>query len=266
MTAYLGFYDPPFAQAANDAFWACLRDHALALGLSAPRALDRTTPYREIWDDPELAFAQTCGLPLVAALAGRVRLLATPVYDFPGCAGASYSSLIVVRTDAPFATLADLKGRRAAINARDSHSGYVALHHTVASLAPTGGFFVAQIETGGHLDSLRAVAEQRADVCACDCVTFGLVARHRPEWIAGLRVLARSEAAPAPPFVTRGHASDAEVELWRKALRRTFADPQSAAPRAFLGLSGIEAIPLAAYDRIAAMAELVGGLGRREIS
>lgn len=258
MTAYLGFYDPGFAHAANDALWAILRDHAQGLGLSAPQTLDRHTDYRQIWQDPDLAFAQTCGLPLITTLAGRVRLLATPVYDAAGCDGPRYSSAIVVRAANPFTTLADLRGRRAAINGRNSQSGYVALHHAVA--APSDGlpFFAEEIETGAHLESLRAVAEGRADVCACDCVTFGLVERHRPQWIEGLQVIARSEMAPAPPFVTRGSATDADVELWREALRRCIDDPRSAAPRAFLGLRGIEILPLAAYDRIEDMATRAG--------
>jgi ABC-type phosphate/phosphonate transport system substrate-binding protein len=258
MTAYLGFYDPDFAHAANDGLWAVLSDHARSLGLAPPRHLDRTTDYRRIWQDPGLDLAQTCGLPLVTALAGKVRLLATPVYDFPGCDGPLYSSSIVVRADAPFATRADLRGCRAAINSRDSQSGYVALHHAVAHLADSAPFFAAEIETGGHLESLRAVAQGRADVCACDCVTFGLIERHRPDWIDGLRVIARSEMAPAPPLVTRSSATDAEVELWREALRRCIDDPRSAPPRAFLGLSAIEILPLAAYGRIDEMADAAG--------
>jgi ABC-type phosphate/phosphonate transport system substrate-binding protein len=258
MTAYLGFYDPDFAHAANDALWAILRDHARNLGLPAPETLDRVSDYRQIWQEPDLAFAQTCGLPLITALAGKVRLLATPVYDFPGCEGPRYSSLIIVRADAPYAAIADLRGSRAAFNARDSQSGTVALHHTIAASAGGKAFFVEEIETGAHLESLRAVAEGRADVCACDCVTFGLVARHRPEWIDGLRVITRSEMAPAPPFVTHGSATNEEVELWREVLRRCIDDPRSAAPRAFLGLRRIEILPLAAYDRIKEMAETAG--------
>jgi ABC-type phosphate/phosphonate transport system substrate-binding protein len=258
MTAYLGFYDPDFAHAANDTLWAILRDHARDLGLPAPETLDRISDYRQTWQDPDLAFAQTCGLPLITALAGKVRLLATPVYDFAGCEGPRYSSLIIVRAEAPYATVGDLRGSRAAFNARDSQSGTVALHHTIAASAAGKTFFAEEIETGAHLESLRAVAEGRADVCACDCVTFGLVECHRPEWIEGLRVLARSAMAPAPPFITRDSATDADVEHWREALRRCIDDPRSAAPRAFLGFRAIEILPLAAYDRIEEMAETAG--------
>jgi ABC-type phosphate/phosphonate transport system substrate-binding protein len=258
MIAYLGFYDPHFAQGANDALWAILRDHARSLGLPAPQAHDRISNYRLIWRDPDLAFAQTCGLPLITSLAGKVRLLATPVYDFPGCEGPLYSSFIIVRADAPYAAVADLRDSRAAYNARDSQSGYVALHHTVAAPADGTAFFADEIETGAHLVSLRSVAEGQADVCACDCVTFGLVERHRPDWIEGLRVLTRSEMAPAPPFITKASATDVEVELWREALCRCIDDPRSAVPRNLLGFWGIEILPVTAYDRIEEMVQDVG--------
>lgn len=253
MTAYLGHYDPPFARQANDALWRILYTHAAALGLSAPEFLDRQRGYQAIWSDPDLAFAQVCGLPLTTTLQGRVRLLAAPVYDFPGCDGSSYRSVIVVRKAAPYAALADLAGAIVAINASDSHSGHTALHHAVADLAKGRRFFGPQVETGAHVASLRAVKAGTADACACDCVTFGLIARHRPDRLAGLRVLAQTEAAPAPPYVTRSTASDQDVAHWREALCRTFADPRSAAARATLGLQGLTFPTLAKYRRITEM-------------
>ena len=177
-----------------------------------------------------------------------------------------YRSLIVVRAGAGFAGLEALCGRRAAINARDSHSGCNALAHTVAPLATAGGFFSGHVVTGAHVASLAAVRAGRADVCACDCVTFGLIARHSPASLAGLAVLGETAAAPAPPFITRGAASDAEVALWREALSRGLADPHSAGPRAFLGLAGVTVLDLAAYDRIGDMMTDLAVLGPLEES
>ncbi len=253
MPAYLGLYDPPFAMHANAALWRVLREHALALGLTAPEFLDRDRDYRAIWSDPDLAFAQVCGLPLTTSLLGRVRLLATPIYDFPGCEGAGYRSFVVVREAAAYAGMSDLAGARIAINSPDSHSGATALRHLIAPLANGKPFFAAPVETGAHVESLKAVGTGTADACACDCITWGLIARHQPEALAGLRVLAETATAPAPPFVTGGSASDQDVDGWREALGRAFADPRSAAARAVLGLSGFTVQPLATYDRITEM-------------
>ena len=252
MVAYLGHYDPPFAQAANDALWRVLSGHALELGISAPGPLERGRDQHAVWADPALAFAQICGLPLTTSLAGRVRLLAAPLYAFPGCDGANYRSFVVVRNLSKFVQLSDLEGAQVAVNSLDSHSGHTALRHAVAPLAKGRRYFGGQILTGAHVESLKAVGAGSADACACDCVTFGLIALHRPEWLAGLRVLAETEAAPVPPFITRGAASDREVQAWREALRRTFADPRSADARAALGLLGI-ALPAPDYRRIGEM-------------
>jgi ABC-type phosphate/phosphonate transport system substrate-binding protein len=259
-------YDPPFAQAANDALWQIVAGHARSLGLAAAPTLERARPYRAVWEDAGLDLAQTCGLPLVSRLKDRVRLVATPRYAFRGCEGAEYRSLIVVPAGAGFAGLEALQGRRAAINARDSHSGCNALAHTVAPLAAGGRFFSSHLVTGAHVASLAAVREGRADVCACDCVTFGLIARHAPASLAGLAVLGETVAAPAPPFITRGDSSDAEVALWRAALARSLADPQSEGPCAFLGLAGVSVLDLAAYDRIGDMITDLAVLGPLEES
>lgn len=261
MVAYLGLYDAPFVRDANDALWHVLRGHAAALGLSAPETLDRNQDYQAIWADPALAFAQICGLPLTTTLRGRVRLIATPIYAFPGCDGASYRSFIVVRKAAGYTQLLDLAGARVAINSLDSHSGYTALRHAVAPLARGRRYFGPQIVTGAHVESLKAVSAGTADACACDCVTYGLIARHHPEALADLRILAQSETAPAPPYVTAGTASDHAVEAWREALARSFADPQSAAPRAALGLQAFTIAPLSAYRRIGEMAAVADAAG-----
>lgn len=264
MIAALGMYDPPFADWANDTWWQNLAGHARALGLSAAPALERGRPYREVWEDPGLGFAQTCGMPFVTRLKDRVRLVASPCYAFPGCQGAQYRSLIVVRAGAGFAGLDELAGTRAAINAHDSHSGCNALAHAVAPLATAGLFFSGHIITNAHAASLAAVRDGRADVCACDCVTFGLIARHAPDSLVGLAVMDETAPAPAPPFITRGDASDAEVTGWREALARSLTDPQSAAAREFLGLCGVEVLANAAYARIGEMMTDLAVLGPLE--
>jgi ABC-type phosphate/phosphonate transport system substrate-binding protein len=266
VTAALGMYDPPFAQWANDAWWQNLAGHARALGLCAAPSLERARPYREVWEDRELELAQTCGLPLVTRLKNMVRLVASPCYDFAGCQGPQYRSLIVVRAEAEFFGLEGLRGKRVAINSRDSHSGCNALAHAVSQRAQGGMFFSGHIVTRAHLTSLASVRERRADACACDCVTFGLIARHAPASLQGLSVIGETEAAPAPPFITQGDASDAELAGWREALARSLADPQSAAAREFLGLAGMEVLTEAAYGRIGEMMTDLAVLGPLEES
>ncbi len=249
--ASLPMYDLPELRAATDAWWAGLAQAMGRAGLSeVPQALTRGLGLEELWRDPRLLLSQTCGYPLIHAMKRVLRVVATPVYDAPGCEGADYRSLILVRADDPARSLADLRGRRGAVNGPASHSGYNALRSVVAAIAGGAAFFSTVIETGGHLASAEAMAEGRADVAAIDCVTYALVARHRPAAVAGLRVLGRSEKAPGLPYVTRAGADGETLARLRDALAEAFADPSLAGAREALLLKGHEVLPPDAYERI----------------
>lgn len=249
-------YDWPELRAETDRLWQALRDALGRSRLAAPETLTRERPEADLWRDPDLLFAQTCGYPYATALRGTVRLVATPVYHFDGCAGPTYRSAIVVHSDDTAESLADLRGRRAAYNAADSQSGYSAFRAAIAPLANEAPFFAGTVETGGHLASMMAVATGAADCAAIDCVCLGLARRVRPDLTDRLRVLAWSDPAPALPFVTAARRSDREVERLREGLETVLADPALSQTRAVLGLRGIEILPDDAYDAILAMARM----------
>lgn len=251
MRASLPMYDLPGLAAATDAWWAGLAAAFRAEGLEAvPERLTREADHTALWTAPDLFFSQTCGYPLTHGLAGRVSLVATPVYDVPGCAGGQYRSEILVRADDPAAGLADLKGRRAAVNAADSQSGWHALRHAVSTLTEEGRFFGAMKLTGGHRASALAVAQGAADVCAIDCVTWALLRRVQPELTEQLRVLSSSAAAPALPYITRLDVSTDDLRRLRAGLARAAEDPRLAEARAALLLADVVLLPLETYDRI----------------
>lgn len=247
--ANLGMYDPPWLHEATDALWACLRDALAARGWrDVPSALDRTRPLGAIWRDPALLVGQTCGYPLMTQLGDAVTVIGAPVYDLPGCEGPRHCSVIVVRGEAPFATLADLRGARAAMNGPDSNSGMNLFRHAIAPLARDGRFFGAVVETGGHLLSMASVRRGETDVAAIDCVTFGLAARHRPELTTGLRILARTASGPALPFITRGGAGTDEVDALRAALNAALLAEETDPRVAGLGLTRVEPAGPADYQ------------------
>lgn len=246
MIASLGMYDMPFVSADNDAIWASVA----ARVDGAPARLDRSRPLRDIWRASDLLLAQTCGWPLVTELAGVVQLVATPIYEFPGCDGPRYRSWIVVGAGSPATTVAELRGGRAAINGLDSNSGMNFLRAAVAPLTGQSPFFGSVTVTGGHLASLAAVAAGDADAAAIDCVTYGLVARHRPDLLAGTRILASTPGSAGLPLVTAAATSPAAVATLRTALRRMLADPATEAARAALGWIGLAELTEADYRPI----------------
>ncbi len=252
--AALPMYDLPEVARATDALWAVLARRLRAAGVEdVPDRLERGSDPRQVWASPDLLFAQTCGFPLTHAFAGRLALVATPCYAAEGCEGPTYRSRIVVRADDPRSDFAQFAGAVAAINSEDSHSGCNMLRWRVAREARRPFFGKAE-RTGSHLASLDALRSGRADIAAIDCVTFALLGRHRPDAVAGIRVLEDTPRAPALPFVTAAGASAREVSLLRAAVMETVRDPALAPVRAELLLVGAEILPLARYEAIRTLA------------
>ncbi|TFF17203.1 phosphate ABC transporter substrate-binding protein [Jiella endophytica] len=246
--ASIAMYDMPWVRRANDALWAGVAARLRAAGMAGvPETLDRSRPLAEIWRDPALLLAQTCGYPLMTALEGVVRPVAAPVYRWPGCEGATHRSVIVVAEASSVRALADLRGGRAAVNGFDSNSGMNLFRQALTPLEKDGRFFREVTVTGSHLASLDRVAKGEADVAAIDCVTFGLAARHRPELVAGVRVIGETATSPSLPFVTRAGASDEEIAVLREALSEAIADPALGEAVAALGLTSVEPVRLEDY-------------------
>ena len=180
---------------ARVADWLSARGDTLAI-------VESDEPLERFWLRDDLLLSQTCGYPLVHALAGRVRLIATPDFDIDGCAVGNYHSVLVTGTHLTATSLEACRGLRAAYNADDSNSGMNLFRHAVAPLAEGRPFFSSVLKTGGHLASLRALAIDRtADVAAVDCVTFAFVREHLPELAGGVREIGITASAPGLPFI-----------------------------------------------------------------
>ena len=245
--ASLPMYDLPELRPHTDALWQVLRGLLGADGLNAPDRLRHPVELDRHWRDPRLLLSQSCGYPLLC-LPPRVRVVATPCYDAPGCAGASYRSAVVVRQDDPIATLEALRHKRCALNGRDSNSGMNLLRALLAPLANKQPFFARVIETGSHVASLDAVAGGRADVAAIDCVTWALLRRHRPSAVAGLRVLDWTAACPGLPLVTA--ADDRGRDALRRARGLAMREPFLVEHRRALLIDGMEVLAEDAYAAV----------------
>ncbi len=260
-------YDPPGLRWATDAFWQLLSEAMGAEGVpDVPEHLTRPTDFQAFWRDPALLFGQTCGYPLVTTLAGKVRVVATPVYAAPGCRGHLYCSHIIVRANEPRESLSDFLSGRAAINGWESHSGMNALRHSFAPLSlGQEGCFSEVLVSGGHRNSMTMVAEGEADLAAVDCVTYALITASEPDLAGGLRVLTSSRLAPGLPFVTHGGADDALIARLRAALRSALAEPAGAEAREALLLSGVVDTNEDDYDAILDMEREAAALGYAEL-
>ena len=237
--AGLTMYDLEPVRAATDAWWTGLAKACRKEGLAdVPDHLWRGEAREDLWRAPNLLLSQTCGYPLLKHFTDDLTLLATPLYDTPGCHGPTYRSRIVVRDDSQAERLEDLRGGICAINDWDSQSGMNVLRHTIAPLAKDGRFFSEVKVAGKHHLSIAMIARGEADVAAIDCVTHGLMTRHEPHALAGTRVLMETDAAPALPYVTGAGTSSLDRQRLRAALFRAIADPDLAAVRTALLIKG----------------------------
>ncbi|MER2510715.1 MAG: PhnD/SsuA/transferrin family substrate-binding protein [Amaricoccus sp.] len=199
MIALLSMYDWPEVAAETDAAWVAIRDGLRAEGVAAPETLTRGADLWAAWRDPALVFGQTCGLPLVRGLT-EVEVIGAIDYGLPGCPPGFYRSALVTRADDPRETLSAFRGARAAVNGRDSQSGYGALLAAVAPYAEAAGFFGAARVTGSHRASVIAVAAGEADIAAIDCVSWRLAERFEPT-AGALRVSGLTEPTPGLPLI-----------------------------------------------------------------
>jgi ABC-type phosphate/phosphonate transport system substrate-binding protein len=238
--AQLPMYDPPEVRAANDALWRAVAARLRRAGLAdVPAGLSRHFDRHETWRNDGLLLGQSCGYPAITGFKDRLRIIATPIYDAPGCEGMAHRSFILVPAASRAQSLADLRGKRFALNSWDSNSGMNLARLAFAPLASKGRFFGEILETGSHAGSLTLIAGGGADAAAIDCVTYALLARGRPALAARTRVLAETAPGPSLPFVTSRETPRATVAMLREALASAVADPALEAPRQALFLAAV---------------------------
>lgn len=238
MIVSLPMYDWPEIREATDTWWRGLSRH---LGVSIN--LDRNPDHFAAWRRDDLYFSQTCGYPFTHEFKGLLKYIGTPHYAVPGCAGANYCSFIFARISQP---LELFRASVAAVNNPDSMSGMLALKLVFGPLAKGGRFFTSAIESSSHVNSMLAVRDGKADVCAIDAVCVAMAKRYRPDYLEGLVEIARSPSVPSLPYVTRC----GNIEDIRRALIEAFGDEDLQEARDQLFLSGQSVLRPTAYERI----------------
>ncbi|KAI0449465.1 ABC-type phosphate/phosphonate transport system, periplasmic component [Xylaria acuta] len=176
-----------------------------------------------LWRHPSLLFSQTCFGPMELGLARHVQVVGQQDYsDAEGGRAEFYSSAIVARRNTadvpapsdgkPNLPLKDLRGKRLAYNSTDSMSGLLSLERDLASLNEDLSIFSERLESGGHRNSVIAVAEESADVAAVDCLTWHLAQRFEPA-ASGLAVVGWTSHRRGLPFIVSRHIAPPIIQL-----------------------------------------------------
>jgi ABC-type phosphate/phosphonate transport system substrate-binding protein len=216
-----------------EAAWASLIAHvAEEAGASfAYTPYPAPQPLEHLWRRPDLGCVFMCGYPIALRIA-QVTPLAAPIPDASWAKGrAVYRSDLIVRKNAPWQTLEETFDGRVGWTVDHSHSGFNALRHHLLPYRTTTRPQVYR-EAAGNLVTARRILDEvlagGIDIGPLDGYWHMLIARWKPELTAGIRVLASTEVAPMPAFVT---AKDADPDLVRR-LRAAFA---AAATRPWFG-------------------------------
>jgi ABC-type phosphate/phosphonate transport system substrate-binding protein len=261
-TASLPMYNLPEMAPQNAAFWKALSKEITSVKFAnAPVELALSRPAVPDAIGKEVLFSQACGYPLQTIYRGQFALLAAPTYNFPGCGAATHRAFIIVRRDASYKTVEDLRAARFALNSRHSNSGMNLPRIMLARLGATAPFFGSVVETGSHTESIRRVAAGDLDAASIDCVTYGFFGDYRGEEMSGLRVLAETPDSPAIPFVTSVATPPEQIDALRAALLRMANDPGHKSVLRGLRIETITPVDLADYERIMAYEREAADLG-----
>lgn len=263
--AALPWYDFVELREHTDAWWAGIRGHLREAGLDgAPDGLLRGD-HLVGWRRSDLLLSQACGYDVLYDHADALVPFATPCYAAEGCEGPRYRSYVVVRADRPWRSFEDLRGTRVAINQASSHSGTNAMRPQAAQLQQDGAFFGRVVETGAHVRSLQLVHLGDVDAACVDAVVLALLRRVRPDAVRGLRAVACTRTALAPPYVTSSGTPPERVAMLQAALKAAIADPALLAAREALLIRDFAFFPTASYAELEEFEEPAMAAGYREL-
>jgi ABC-type phosphate/phosphonate transport system substrate-binding protein len=181
-------------------------------------------PLAALWSRRDLGCAFMCGFPFAHA-AVQPQIVAAPLR----AEGPVYRTELVVRAEAPFATLEATFGRRIGWTLEDSHSGW----NAIRDLLPRYGERVGPLVTPRGV--AEAVLEGQIDVGPLDGYVLALWRRYAPALAGRLRTVATTRPAPIPPIV-------ASPEVPREIVARLGAAFLGTGPRPELLIDGF-AVP-----------------------
>lgn len=203
-------------------------------------------PLGALWAREDMGCVFMCGWPFAQA-GPQPRPIAAPLPAAPRYGGrAVYFTDFVVRADRGFETLEDTFGGRIGWTVEHSHSGFNAPRHHLLAFR-TAARPTLYRESVGPLTTpagaLAAVIDSRVDIAPLDSFALELIARHEPERVADIAVLASTAATPIPPLVAAPDLDPAICDALRRAFLDVGTDPALQSERQALGLSGF-AVPV----------------------
>jgi len=234
-------YDFASVAWAWDELWGAV--HARAPW--TPAELTRSGDAHARWSDPDCIVTQVCGWPFAAMHHNEMRLIGAFSLDLPEAERpAHYRSVLFSTTDTPLDELlfADI---HVIANSVDSLSGW---HSLRAATVGPGHVWAGSVSfTGGHRNSLAALASGDGDLACIDSWSLAFITAEEPELLRGLHRLGVGPLVPTPPITARKSLSEESVDQLRTAFADALADPSLAVAAAALRIRGFVELEFGEY-------------------
>lgn len=193
-----------------------------ATGLPTEMVADTSPGMEAMFGSAQIDAAFGCGLPYVwkaAEPSPSVRLMAAPVLPADRYGDQPiYFSDVIVRREARYETLDDLRGAAFAYNQSVSFSGYVLPLYHLMRTGRANGFFGKTVATGSHAASMDWVESGQADAAAIDSVVLEMELKQRPHRASAFRVIESLGPAGMPPAMATARLSAGAHERLTRAL------------------------------------------------
>ncbi len=208
-------------------------------------------PLEALWARADLGCVFMCGYPIALKLADVIPI-AAPIPSLSWAKGrALYRSDLIIRKDAPFTRLEETFGLRAGWTVSHSHSGFNAFRH---HLLPHRSAKRPNLyrEMRGDLITARkildSVLDGSIDIGPLDAYWHALIAKHKPELTAGIRVLESTALAPIPAFIAGPAMPKAAIARLKAAFVAASTRPWFAPFREPLLLAGFAPVEQADFE------------------
>lgn len=156
-----------------------------------------------------------------------------------------YFAGLFAKTDAPLATLADLKGHSVAFGDVNSSSSFVYPMTMIMQAGLDPARDLSQIRmTGSHANALAALLQGDVDAAALSFESYDKAVRENVPGVRDVKVIARSDPIPYPPLVVSTKL-DGKMRERLKTAFATIAQQPGVTPQMLRGYAGAQ---VDAYD------------------